>query len=97
MWRDANSPDPVFTDSLALDLGDVEPSLAGPKRPQDSVPTLKNADSIKAIVPSKRSVLVEGANYALRRRGGHRGHYLVRSTSNPSVLVATRVAGAQGD
>ena len=33
MWRDTNSPDPYFTDSLELDLGSVEPSLAGPKRP----------------------------------------------------------------
>ena len=38
MWRDAGTPDPVFTDTLELDLGDVEPSLAGPKRPQDRVP-----------------------------------------------------------
>jgi aconitate hydratase len=37
MWRDKNSPDPVFTDTLELDLGTVEPSLAGPKRPQDRV------------------------------------------------------------
>ena len=38
MWRTAKSEDPVFTDTLALDLGDVEPSLAGPTRPQDRVP-----------------------------------------------------------
>ena len=31
------TPDPVFTDTLELDLGTVEPSLAGPKRPQDRV------------------------------------------------------------
>ena len=37
MWRDASSPDPVFTDTLELELGTVEPSLAGPKRPQDRV------------------------------------------------------------
>src|SRR5205814_7798813 len=37
MWRDADTPDPVFTDVLALDLGSVQPSLAGPKRPQDRV------------------------------------------------------------
>ncbi|MBY0429709.1 MAG: aconitate hydratase, partial [Rhodospirillales bacterium] len=34
MWREAGSPDPVFTDVMELDLGAVEPSLAGPKRPQ---------------------------------------------------------------
>src|SRR3954467_13610412 len=37
LWRDANTPDPVFTDLLELDLGTVEPSLAGPRRPQDRV------------------------------------------------------------
>ena len=42
MWRTAETPDPVFTDTLELDLGDVQPSLAGPKRPQDRV-TLDNA------------------------------------------------------
>ncbi|HET7455539.1 MAG TPA: aconitate hydratase, partial [Solirubrobacterales bacterium] len=38
MWHHESSPDPVFSDLLELDLGDVEPSLAGPKRPQDRVP-----------------------------------------------------------
>ena len=38
MWREDDTPDPEFTDSLELDLSTVEPSLAGPKRPQDRVP-----------------------------------------------------------
>src|SRR5690606_29731439 len=38
MWRDVNYADPVFTDTLELDMSTVEPSLAGPKRPQDRVP-----------------------------------------------------------
>ena len=37
MWRDSGTPDPVFTDTLELDLGDVTPSIAGPKRPQDKI------------------------------------------------------------
>ncbi|MEQ8734147.1 MAG: aconitate hydratase AcnA [Rhodospirillaceae bacterium] len=37
MWRDDSTPDPDFTDTLELDLSTVEPSLAGPKRPQDRV------------------------------------------------------------
>ncbi|HLB06859.1 MAG TPA: aconitate hydratase AcnA, partial [Alphaproteobacteria bacterium] len=37
LWRDASTPDPLFTDVLELDVGRVEPSLAGPKRPQDRV------------------------------------------------------------
>ena len=37
LFRDANSPEPEYTDTLELDLGSVVPSLAGPKRPQDRV------------------------------------------------------------
>ena len=42
LFRTKNTPDPVFTDVLKLELGSIEPSLAGPKRPQDRVP-LKEA------------------------------------------------------
>ncbi len=42
LFRTDASPDPVFSDLVELDLGTVEPSLAGPKRPQDRVP-LKNS------------------------------------------------------
>jgi aconitate hydratase len=38
MFHDESTPDPVFSDLLELDLGDVVPSIAGPKRPQDRVP-----------------------------------------------------------
>src|SRR5690606_8922110 len=37
MFREAGTTDPVFTDTLSLDLDTVQPSLAGPKRPQDRV------------------------------------------------------------
>ncbi len=37
MWRAENTPDPIFTDVVELDLRSIEPSLAGPKRPQDRV------------------------------------------------------------
>ena len=37
MFRTDDTPEPVFTDTLELDLGSVEPSVAGPKRPQDRV------------------------------------------------------------
>jgi aconitate hydratase len=38
MFHDESTPDPIFSDLLELDLGDVVPSIAGPKRPQDRVP-----------------------------------------------------------
>jgi aconitate hydratase len=37
MWHDESSEEPTFSETLSLDLGSVEPSLAGPKRPQDRV------------------------------------------------------------
>jgi aconitate hydratase len=38
LFHDADSEDPTFSEMLELDLGDVEPSIAGPKRPQDRIP-----------------------------------------------------------
>ncbi len=93
MWRDANSPEPVFTDSLSLDLGDVEPSLAGPKRPQDRVALSAMPESIATVFTerghSDSSVPVEGTDYELED-----GAVVIAAitsctnTSNPSVLIA---------
>ncbi len=47
MWRDKKTPDPIFTDSLGLDMSTVEPSMAGPKRPQDRVPLTNVASTFK--------------------------------------------------
>jgi aconitate hydratase len=96
MWRTAETPDPVFTDTLELDLDHVVPSLAGPKRPQDRV-TLDTSKTEflgamekefrKAGEIGKR-VNVEGANYDL----GH-GDVVIAAitsctnTSNPSVMI----------
>src|ERR1051325_11708142 len=44
MFRTKQTPDPIFTDVLKLDLSTVEPSLAGPKRPQHRIP-LKDVKS----------------------------------------------------
>jgi aconitate hydratase len=49
-WIDEESPEPVFTDTLALDLSTVMPSLAGPKRPQDRVLLNEAAASFKAAL-----------------------------------------------
>ncbi len=47
IFRTDQTPDPLFSDTLELDLGKVEPTLAGPKRPQDRVP-LRQAKSFFA-------------------------------------------------
>jgi aconitate hydratase len=48
IFRTADSPEPQFTDTLDLDLASVEPSLAGPRRPQDRVPLAKTKPSYRA-------------------------------------------------
>jgi aconitate hydratase len=96
MWRAVETPDPVFTDTLELDLNDVRPSLAGPKRPQDRV-LLDDAKQAftKAMDTEFRKAAelgqrhkVEGTNYDL----GHGDVVLAAitsctNTSNPSVMI----------
>ena len=97
MYRTKNTPDPLFTDVLKLELSSVEPSLAGPKRPQDRI-ALKEVKSgfvqamdkefNKAGEMDKR-VPVEGRTHTL----GH-GDVVIAAitsctnTSNPSVMIA---------
>src|SRR4029453_11302124 len=50
MWREPADPDPVFSDSLDLDLSGVLPSLAGPKRPQDRVVLTSAAAEFKTAL-----------------------------------------------
>ncbi|WP_027133400.1 aconitate hydratase AcnA [Geminicoccus roseus] len=96
MWRDADMPDPVFTDSLELDLGDVEPSLAGPKRPQDRVPLKAAKQGFESVLPALAGnapldarAKVAGSDHAL----GH-GDVVIAAitsctnTSNPGVMIA---------
>ncbi|MGE0850273.1 MAG: aconitate hydratase AcnA [Hyphomicrobiaceae bacterium] len=95
MWRERGAQ-PVFTDVLELDLSTVEPSMAGPKRPQDRVALASaKAEFAKALpdivtgADPKRRVQVDGEGYDL----GH-GDVVIAAitsctnTSNPSVLIA---------
>jgi aconitate hydratase len=110
MFRDPSTPDPVFTDTLELDLSTVQPCVAGPKRPQDRVLLKEVSTSFKAEltkglgVPANEagtSVKVEGKNYEITH-----GDVVIAAitsctnTSNPSVLVAAglvaRKAHAKG-
>lgn len=95
LWHDKNSADPVFTDTLHLDLSSIEPSLAGPKRPQDrvSLPDLQNSFD-KVLAEANRS---DEKNTAVKTDGGfdlHHGDVVIAAitsctnTSNPSVLMA---------
>lgn len=97
MWRDENSKEPIFTDILELDLSKVEPSLAGPKRPQDRVVLANVPDSFKKELPNfaknnlslERKTIVEGKEYKLAN--GDIAIAAITSctnTSNPNVMIA---------
>ena len=68
LWRAKKSPEPIFTDTLSLDLGDVEPSLAGPKRPQDRVPLSQAAAQFVANMEKEFDRKDDGKRIEVRRR-----------------------------
>jgi aconitate hydratase len=47
LWHDEDSEEPTFSDTLELDLGDVVPSIAGPKRPQDRISLTESRESFR--------------------------------------------------
>ncbi|HEX4675876.1 MAG TPA: aconitate hydratase AcnA [Steroidobacteraceae bacterium] len=102
MWRNQGQKDAEYTDVLELDLGTVEPSLAGPRRPQDRV-SLKTAKSVYETNAKKSSeeravktpaakgtasVTLDGKTFELKD-----GAVLIAAitsctnTSNPSVML----------
>ena len=96
MWRDSTYADPLFTDTLSLDMTTVEPSLAGPKRPQDRVALAKAKEEFATALPSLNAgqlpagtaIFVENANFGLRH-----GDVVIAAitsctnTSNPYVMM----------
>ena len=97
MWRTSRTPDPLFTDTLELDMSSVEPSLAGPKRPQDRVTLANIAPEFRQLLAKDygkqgqedKRVPVANTKYDI----GH-GDVLIAAitsctnTSNPGVLIA---------
>lgn len=96
LWYDETLADPVFTETLSLDLDTVEPSLAGPKRPQDKVnlhtlPLDFNAFLMESGKESEKnkSFPVKDKPYSLKH-----GDVVIAAitsctnTSNPGVLMA---------
>jgi len=90
LWIDPAAADPIFTDTITLDLATVVPSLAGPKRPQDKV-ALTKVHEVYAETTGRalKRVPVEGKDHDLGD-----GDVMIAAitsctnTSNPSVLVA---------
>jgi aconitate hydratase len=95
LWRDARTPDPLFTDVLDLDLGTVEPSLAGPRRPQDRVALSRAAGAFTEFLVKERSSEPERSEKAPAANFDVKDGDVViaaitscTNTSNPSVLIA---------
>ena len=96
LFRTEQTPDPVYSDTLELDMGDVEPSLAGPRRPQDRVSLGGMRGAFKSAFPEEVggdgakavAVNVEGQQATV----GH-GSVVIAAitsctnTSNPSVMI----------
>jgi aconitate hydratase len=107
LWRYADAADPIFTDTLELNMSSVVPSLAGPKRPQDKVILTEVDDVFNADLAGvynhdgAQRVAVEGKSHDIGD-----GDVVIAAitsctnTSNPSVLVAAglvaRKANAYG-
>ncbi len=98
LWRENGQPDALYSDALELDLGAVEPSISGPKRPQDRI-ALRDADQVfakhlaaavdKRAGSGKAFAEVDGKEVEIRD-----GAVLIAAitsctnTSNPAVMIA---------
>jgi aconitate hydratase len=92
LFRTASDPDPVFSETIELDLATVVPSLAGPKRPQDRIElpdVKKNFLATLGAEPRETGISIDGAPASLRD-----GAVVIAAitsctnTSNPSVMLA---------
>jgi aconitate hydratase len=97
LFRTDSSPDPIFTDTLLLDLATVVPSLSGPRRPQDRIPLTESKKSFKEALPSlmkgtdvNRTVSVQANGDKFQLAHGSVVISAITSctnTSNPSVMI----------
>jgi len=83
MFLTPDSPEPVFTDTLELDLASVAPSMAGPKRPQDRLTLTQVKDNFAATLsgPKKETPVVSDGAVVIAAITS------CTNTSNPSVML----------
>ncbi len=95
LWFEANQADPEFTDVLNLDLSSVEPSMAGPKRPQDRLTLNQIQPAFDKLLSDLNRADEKGKSF--KTADGielHHGDVVIAAitsctnTSNPSVLMA---------
>ncbi len=83
LWRENGQPDPLFTDVVELDLGSIQPSLAGPKRPQDRI-TLQALAKTYAKIEAEQAA--DGKTGTAPVRLTHKGQTF--DLKNGAVLIA---------
>ena len=98
LFRTDETPDPVFTDTLELDLSTVVPSLAGPKRPQDRVPLSQSKSMYREALAAQHAATGAGTpqsvTYKEQTFDLQEGAVVIAAitsctnTSNPSVMLA---------
>ena len=95
IWHDSKSPEAIYTDILELDLSQVEPSLAGPKRPQDRVALSRLAEVTRhTIEDSGKAAEIDKAFATSAKFDMKHGNVVIAAitsctnTSNPSVMLA---------
>jgi aconitate hydratase len=94
LWHDAAN-EPTYSELLTLDLGEVVPSLAGPKRPQDRVILSEARESFRAALPAYTSDPERTSTFEIDGEQVTIGHGAVAiaaitsctNTSNPSVMI----------
>lgn len=99
LFRSAGTPDPVYTDVLELDMGDVVPSLAGPRRPQDRIPLSQMKSQYRETMANfygrnpEVAASAEGGTAVATKTKISDGAVVIAAitsctnTSNPSVMV----------
>jgi len=99
LFRTETTADPIFNDTLELDLTSVEPSLAGPRRPQDRVPLKKAKQAFREALPSMAAKQTKNVSSVKVSDNGNQysvgdGSVVIAAitsctnTSNPSVMLA---------
>ena len=84
MFRSDDTPEPIFSESLSLDLSTVVPSLAGPKRPQDRVALSDLRDNFRAAFPDGLHTHADGTTHEHRGQDGHGPRGIVDEASDES-------------
>jgi aconitate hydratase len=98
LFRTDATPDPSFSDTLSLDLGDVVPSLAGPRRPQDRVALTESKASFAKAMATTFSAQAEATKGPVHVQNGasfdlHHGSVVIAAvtsctnTSNPTLML----------